>query len=85
MEGREEGGEGRQWGIKVGVRELEGRKLGREERRRKVRDVGGSRDEEGGREGWRVKKEGEREGGTEGRREVRRKGGREPERNRVTS
>ena len=47
----------------------------------------------GGREGWRVKKGGERaggsEGGTEGRRvggtEGRRDGGREPERSRVTS
>ena len=28
--------------------------------RKEVGDVGGSRDEEGGRKGWRVKKEGER-------------------------
>ena len=36
-----------------------------------VGDVGGSRDDDGGRERWRAKKEGEREGGTEGRREAR--------------
>ena len=54
--------------------------------------MGGSRDEEG-REGWRVKKGGERERGSEGRRdggtkrgkEARREGWREPERSRVTS
>ena len=49
----------------------------------------------GGREGWRVKKGGERreramdggrrEGGSEGRRDVEREGGWEPERSRVTS
>ena len=37
-------------------------------------DVGGSRGEEGGREGWRVKKEGAREGGTKRGKEVRREG-----------
>ena len=59
----------------MGVRELEGSKVGGGRKgRREVGDVGGSRDAEGWREGWGVKKEGERKGGTKRGKEGRREG-----------
>ena len=74
----EEGRGGRR--VKVGLRELEGRK----------RDKGGGSNGGGREGGWRVNKGGERERvsegwGAEGGRVGEREGGWEPERSRVTS
>ena len=60
-EGRREGGGEAEGRTNVGVRELEGRKLGGGRREGgDIGDIGGSRDEEGGK-GWRVKNGGGRE------------------------